>query len=115
MIQVMQGSWICGIYSSYHNLNTMPKLNKQKEWKQQYLLLDEVSQKSPKKVLDRFFDGFHLDEAREELWNWLVTALSKDEGLYDDAQNRIILISFYEHLSNLIEAAWIIRGRNNSK
>ncbi len=93
----------------------MSKLNKRKECVQDYLLLDEKSQKSPDKVLDRFFDGFHLGEAREELWNWLVTALSHDGGLYDEAQNRILLISFYEHLASLIEAAWIIHERDEKK
>ncbi|MBC7903166.1 MAG: hypothetical protein H7Y27_07070 [Gemmatimonadaceae bacterium] len=59
-------------------------------------------------VMKEFFSAFRLGDTRRELWEWLVTAISKDDSVYDQGINRSNLFFFYENIEKLIEAAWVI-------
>ena len=82
---------------------------------QSYLHFDEEELRYPHQVFDDFFNAFHLQQARAELWQWLIVALGSECGEYDDAKSRSNLIAFYEILESLVEAAWIIDQNRKAK
>ena len=81
------------------------------EYKSAYATADPF----PSIYFDDFFNAFHLQQARAELWQWLIVALGSECGEYDDAKSRSNLIAFYEILESLVEAAWIIDQNRKAK
>ncbi|NII25160.1 hypothetical protein HB364_08720 [Pseudoflavitalea sp. X16] len=87
---------------------THKKEKQQRKRPEQLLLLSEEEQKQPVKVLDAFFDCYHLKDLREVLWDWLVAALGTDSGIYDRGRERSNLIFLYKQIELLYEAAYVI-------
>ncbi|PWT99157.1 MAG: hypothetical protein C5B52_11080 [Bacteroidetes bacterium] len=71
--------------------------------------------KFPHQVIDDFFNAFQLQQARAELWQWLVAALENESGDYYNEKSKKNLIAFYETLESLVEAAWMIDQNRKSK
>lgn len=79
----------------------------QKESYNQLLRLDDTQQKDPTAVIRCFFECYHLKDLRELLWEWLLTALSSDNGTYSRGKDRSNLIFLYENIEKLAEAAYL--------
>jgi hypothetical protein len=75
------------------------------DWDNQPIRLNEEEKKDLYLVLDDFFSCFHLQDAREMLYDWLVAALSSECGTYSTGYARSNLIFVYEKIELLIEAA----------
>lgn len=78
------------------------------------LRLSPEEKQDPILALHDFFDLITLDQTREEMWTWLVAAIGKDEGPYDEGRKRSDLLLFYRQLERILEAAWLISQQNNS-
>lgn len=60
----------------------------------------------PKEVLKDFFEWYSPEDAKEELWQWLVNIMSCAETeIYNKPIRRSDLFFFYEKLKSLISAA----------
>jgi hypothetical protein len=72
------------------------------------LTADEIA--DPHQVISELFNYGHLPQIREMLWDLLKTATT---GTYhkQSATERTNLVSFYEKLAKLIEAAWVIHKK----
>jgi len=70
--------------------------------------LSEEEKENPLQVLHNFCDAYHLQEVRNILWEWLVTALGKTHSIYDEAKERSNLTFFYENIEELIEAVYLL-------
>ena len=57
-----------------------------------------------------FFDCYHLPEVKEELWEWFSAAITRENSIYDDGVKRNNLVTLYENLELLIDAAWKIHS-----
>lgn len=57
-------------------------------------------------LLADFRRFFVYPEVKEELWYCVLTALSKDGSLYDDAEQRTGLLFLYEKLEGLLDAIY---------
>lgn len=66
---------------------------------------------NPLLVVHDFCNGYHFHEVKQILWDWLVTAMSKNHSIYDVGKERSNLIFFYEKLSALVEAAYLIHQK----
>lgn len=80
-----------------------PKLNEQL-----LLRLTDAQQAHPASVFVHFFECYHLKDVRELLWDWLLTALGSDNGVYAKGRDRSNLIFLYEKLETMAEAAWVL-------
>ncbi|WP_276480213.1 hypothetical protein [Paraflavitalea pollutisoli] len=69
------------------------------------------SGKSPLGVIGEFCDNYHLPEAQDMLWEWLVTALGKSPSQYDQGKERSNLFFFYENIDGLLEAIYILNAQ----
>jgi|GEM_PF-515173 hypothetical protein len=83
----------------------MERCNTHPYWENRPLRLSEEEKKNLYGVLEDFFSNFHLKDVREMLWDWLVAALSSENGAYESGHSRSNLIFVYEKLELLIEAA----------
>ncbi|WP_276479699.1 hypothetical protein [Paraflavitalea pollutisoli] len=83
----------------------------QKEITNQLMRLDQSQQADPSAVIRYFFECYHLQDLRELLWDWLLTALSSDNGTYSRGSDRSNLIFLYENLEKLAEAAYLKYGK----
>jgi hypothetical protein len=85
------------------------------DWDNQPIRLSDEEKKDLYSVLEDFFSCFHLQDARETMYDWLVAALSSDCGTYNTGFARSNLIFVYEKLELLIEAAHgLLRKRRKS-
>ena len=83
----------------------------QKESANQLLRLDPEQQQDPTAVIRYFFECYHLKDLRELLWDWLLTALSSDNGTYSRGTDRSNLIFLYENIEKLAEAVYLKHGK----
>ncbi len=90
-------------------LTTRPQL------RHQPLRLTEEDKQHLPAIFEDFFTSYHLQEVREILWNWLVTALSTDKSTYAEGQDRSNLICFYEKLETIIEALYVEKYEKRHK
>lgn len=67
--------------------------------------------KNPLGVIGEFCDNYHLPEAQDMLWEWLVTALGKSPSLYDHGKERSNLFFFYENIDGLLEAIYTLNAQ----
>ncbi|MEI9807733.1 MAG: hypothetical protein WDO16_07575 [Bacteroidota bacterium] len=74
----------------------------------QPIRLTEEQKKDPEKVFSVFFSDFDLYEIRERLAEWLECGLTSDNDEYAEANQRGSLLTMYERLEELIEAAYIL-------
>lgn len=64
--------------------------------------------KDPYQAIRDFCRNYHHHEVQEMLWDWLVTALSRSNSLYDDGKERGSLFLLYENITLLIAAAYTV-------
>lgn len=83
----------------------------QKEITNRLLRLSHDQQADPTAVIRYFFECYHLQDLRELLWDWLLTALSSDNGTYSRGRDRSNLIFLYENLEKLAEATYLKYGK----
>lgn len=62
----------------------------------------------PQLVIDEFFDFAHLPEVRELLWEWLKVTVTGTYHKELNASERSAILTLYEQLSRLVEAAHIL-------
>lgn len=68
---------------------------------------------NPLAVFAKFCDNYQLKEAKEILWEWLVTALGKSPSLYDQGLERSNLFFFYENVEGLLEAVYTMQAKQD--
>ena len=66
---------------------------------------------NPDLMIGHFFDCYHLPELKEELWEWFSNAIARENSIYDDGLKRSNLVTLYENIELLIDAAWLIHNR----
>jgi hypothetical protein len=74
--------------------------------------LTAEQKQNPEMVFVEFFSNFHLNDIKEELWEWLWCALANETCYYQTGLERSNLIFFYEHMERLTEAAYILFKKN---
>lgn len=70
--------------------------------------LTEEEQQNPLAVIHNFYDTYHLNELRQELWDWLTAGLTNDSSSFKDGRSRSDLIFLYEQMECLTEAAFLV-------
>lgn len=70
---------------------------------------------NPALVFAEFFDCFHLQDLRKELWDLLCSALANNVSWHETGSARSNLLFLYEHIERLAEAAYITHRRNKRK
>lgn len=93
----------------------MKTYNNHPQWYNVPLRLNKQERHNPHIVLNEFFESYHLNEVREQLWNWLVEVLSSSQGISSNSHDRNNHIYFYEKLEELVEAAYIMHKENIKK
>jgi hypothetical protein len=91
----------------------MRTCNHHPQWYNQPLRLNEEERQNPKLVIDDFFESYHLNDAREILWNWTVEVVSSPGSISSEALERSNHIYFYEKLEALIEACYVMKDQIN--
>ncbi len=86
---------------------TQNSLDKVPEWHSQPLCLMVSEIENPFKVLESFFDCYHLPEARAALKEWLDTSLRVEDV------NAAGLVYIHDQLNKLVEAASLIHQRRH--
>lgn len=84
-------------------------------WENRAIRLNDEERRDPYVALADFFSCFHLQDARELLWDWLVAALSAENGAYTTGYARSNLIFVYEKLELLIEAAFVLHRKKRKR
>ncbi len=77
--------------------------------------VDRGTKQGPMLVIHEFCNGYHLHEAKQMLWDWLVTAISKNHSLYDEAKERSSLVFFFEQLNALLDATYALHQQASPK
>lgn len=70
--------------------------------------------RNPLAVIAEFCDNYHLSEAQDILWEWLVTALGKSPSLYDTGKERSNLFFFYENIEEILQAVYALNSQRVS-
>lgn len=71
-------------------------------------LLSSKEIADPQLVIDEFFDFAHLPEVRELLWEWLKVTVTGTYHKELNTSERTTILTLYEKLSKLVEAAHIL-------
>jgi len=72
--------------------------------------LEPSELENPMLAIERFFDYEHLPGIRELLWSWLKVTVTCSYCEMEDREKRELL-DFYELLEILVEAAYLIQGK----
>jgi hypothetical protein len=67
-----------------------------------------VKSKDPYQIIRDFCRNYHYHEVQEMLWDWLVTAISRNNSIYDDGKERGSLFLLYENITLLVAAAYSV-------
>jgi hypothetical protein len=72
---------------------------------------------APQQVIDDLFDFAHLPDIRGLMWEWLKATVAGTYHKELSSSERSAILSLYEHLTRLIEAAHVIHttGRERKK
>lgn len=70
--------------------------------------------RNPLAVIAEFCENYHLPEAQDMLWEWLVTALGKSPSLYDTGKERSNLFFFYENIEEILKAVYALNAQRVS-
>lgn len=65
---------------------------------------------NPEMVIREFLDNYQLNDLFTINRNWMFEALSYENGIYDDANERTNLMYYHEKLCNLLEAVYVLNG-----
>jgi hypothetical protein len=85
--------------------------NNHPQWYNQPLRLTKEQKRDPLPVLDDFFECYHLNEARQTLWEWLTEVLSSQRSIAIEPLERNNHIYFYEKIEGIIEAAYVMKKK----
>ena len=78
------------------------------EWHKQPFRLSVEEIENPYLALEEFFSAYDLMQARTCLWEWLRETMNGDRTGVSN------LLSFYEQIERLTEAAWVLHsGKHN--
>ena len=77
--------------------------------------LNKDEEPIPLEVVSDFCDTYHLDEAKDVLWEWVTNALSKSPSIYDTGRERSNLLFFYEKMKALLKAVYTIDEQQKEK
>jgi hypothetical protein len=72
------------------------------------LPLTQTGIADPQLVIDDLFDFAHLPDIRELMWEWLKATVTGTYHKELSSSERSAILSLYEHLTRLVEAAHII-------
>jgi hypothetical protein len=75
---------------------------------------ENISPEELKSLLTEFCRYFAYPEIKEDLWYCVITALSKEGSLYDEAAERTDLLFLYEKLEGLLRAIYQNEQGNKS-
>lgn len=62
--------------------------------------------------------AYHRQEARQMLWDWFETAVTRNHSIYDMAKERSSSFTFYKLMEGVINAAYDLQqqpGNNKTK
>ena len=85
----------------------MSLFEQNKEFYNRPIRLTLSEQKNPDSIINGFCGAHHLYEIRKYLWDLLETALTTNEGVFQDAESRQAILVFYAHLEELMEAIYL--------
>lgn len=71
--------------------------------------------KDPYQIIRDFCRNYHYHEVQEMLWDWLVTAISRNNSIYDDGKERGSLFLLYENITLLVAAAYSVHQQPATK
>lgn len=84
-------------------------------WKQPIHTLTEEEMADPYLVIDELFDFADLADARELLWDWLKTTVTGSYHKQLTSTERSALITMFEKIEKLLEAAYVLHERKTDK
>lgn len=73
--------------------------------------LNAAETKDPMLVIDELFDFADLDDVRQLLWTWLKVTVTGTYHKELSSSERSAILSLYEKMEKLVEAAHVLRGR----
>ncbi len=79
----------------------------------QLLYLNAEEQSNTHLVIENFFDCYDLQEVHDILWSWMSEAITSHRSIADEPHKRKDILSFFENISALVEASFLIDS--NSK
>jgi hypothetical protein len=85
--------------------------NNHPQWYNQPLRLNKEQRRDPLPVLDDFFECYHLNDARQILWQWLSVIITSQRGIAMEPLDNDNHIYFYEKIEEIIEAAYVMRRK----
>lgn len=91
------------------NIPIMSIFERNKEFYNYPIRLNEEQKKVPLQVITDFFIDFHLYESREHLATLLECALITSNGQFAEPAQRNAIFTFAEKLEELIEAVYILK------
>ncbi|UEG54013.1 hypothetical protein LLH06_03370 [Mucilaginibacter daejeonensis] len=106
------------LWHEHCNIITKPSVSKEQleeekaEWEYFPTSLEEHQLMEPFNVVKLLFGDFDLAVLRDHLYEWLEMALTETSG-YDDQLTAEEVISVYEHMLKLYDAAWIVHQRGS--
>jgi hypothetical protein len=72
-------------------------------------------QSDPNKIMTRYFEDYSLSEIRDHLWSMVEQCLTSNGEQFSDPEDRANLLAFYIRIEELMEAAYILMGKENKK
>lgn len=70
---------------------------------------------APGIIIREFFRSFHPPVIKHILQNWLEEAITKENSIYDEAQQRGLLLWLYKQLIEMLEAAYTMYNAQPGK
>jgi len=70
--------------------------------------LTQTENADPQLVIDELFDFAHLPDIRELMWEWLKVTVAGTYHKELSSSERSAILSLYEHLTRLVEAAHVM-------
>jgi hypothetical protein len=93
----------------------MEKVHKKLKRQNRIIHLTAACQDNPLLVFQRFFEDYHLNELRNDLWDWLYATLSDDNDTYNNYKERDDVLFLYYRLLELGEAGLILIQSSQGK
>ena len=72
--------------------------------------LTEEEVQNPFLVVKEFFECFHLNDVRGQLWNWIVEIVSSPNSISTEPLERSNHIYLYEKIEALVEACYVMKN-----
>jgi hypothetical protein len=88
----------------------MRSCNNHPKWHNEPLRLTEEERENPFLVFIDFFECFHLNDGRQQLWNWLIEVVSSPNSISSEPLERSNHFYFYEKMEALMEACYVIKN-----